>query len=170
MIPVKISRFRQELADFVGTSNTTSEGHEMNTGTFAAKKFLWVEGYMKHSGNVHSLMRVNTDTSNNFGTGRSNDFATNANDNGQAYTKIQTAENAKHGFFRTFILNISNREKIFISHVVQGDTGTSSTPNSGERAGYWTNTSDQITSIQMIEQGSPGALTSGTLIRVMGNN
>ena len=64
--------------------------------------------------------------------------------------------------------DVADREKLLIYHDVwQNSTGASNIPDRTETVAKWANTSDQITSIQLLNDKA-GDFASGSFIRIWG--
>lgn len=151
------NNFWEELADVSYTSGST-----IDTGTFTAKKYLWIQAWSKGSSGWY--LRANSDTSGNYAWRYSN--------NGGADGTITTASGFTDNFgfdtlpvfWNYFIINNSSNEKLAIGHSIhQNSAGAGNVPQRQEAVSKWTNTSSQITSIQLT-----GAGLSGGQIKVWG--
>ena len=76
-------------------------------------------------------------------------------------------------FSAEFWINNASKEKLVIAHTTENSSsGAGTAPNRIESTGKWTNTSDQITSIQIRKESGAGGgqLQSGSFIKVWGSN
>ena len=140
------SNFWEELAS-VDLSGGASATH--SSGTFTAKKYLWVQCYLEHTGsNPAPLWRVNGDTGSNYASRQSiNGGAENVEASIDHFDIYGTAASSS-GFINMFIINNSANEKLVIAnHVLQNTAGAGTAPNRGEHVVKWANTSSQITDI-----------------------
>lgn len=143
------TNFWEELASVDISTGTTS-----TTGTFTAKKYLWVQVYMNSSSIAYDYT-FNSDTGSNYAYRKS----TNGGSDGT--TASDSVFLSNHGFDSNphydnfFIVNNSANEKLVIGNrMSQGTAGAGSAPNRQEIVGKWANTSSQITSIQMDNAGT----------------
>ena len=144
-----------------------SSGGTIDSGTFTAKKYLWVQGWWK--GNDSVYIRANNDIDPNYSWRYSS--------NGVKPDGVQTSRTGfthNFGFTTTihfinmFIINNSANEKLVILHANnQGTAGAGFAPNRSEAVCKWANTSSQITSLKFMT-GS-GNFTGGT-IKVWGSD
>ena len=68
-----------------------------------------------------------------------------------------------------FCNNTASEEKLFIHHgTSEKASGAGTAPDRMEIANKWTNTSDSITSVQMVRAGSSGSFASGSEVVVLG--
>ena len=157
--------FWQEL------SNVTlgAVGDNLSTGTFAAKKYLWVQYYKKRSGDCIGLMTFNNDTNTNYAHRLSDGGAGDSTSATRA--NIEVATSASYDEYASlFIVNVSSREKLVIGWVVgQNTAGAANVPLRREFVGKWTNTSDQITEIDFTNVQA-GDFDVGSMIRVWGHD
>jgi hypothetical protein len=139
------NNFWEELADVDVTTGTS-----ISTGTFSAKKYLWVQFYLKSTA-ISFDWRFNSDSGTNYS-------ARNNNNGGTEYTQVSKnilMENAGLGAFphfgNMFIINNSANEKLVTGHLMsQRTSGAANAPQRMEWVGKWTNTADQITDITML--------------------
>ena len=160
------TNFWEELASVESSSNSTT----IDTGTFTAKKYLWIQGVINLSTGNTTWVRANADTGNNY-AGRGNlnggSDSTRTSESGMRDT-LETAS-GRH-FINMFVINNSANEKLFLSQVVhQGTAGAGNAPNRREGAKKWTNTSSQVTSLQFTNDASNDIL-SGSTLKVWGSD
>ena len=142
------TNFWEELASVDISTGTTS-----TTGTFTAKKYLWVQVYMNSSSVAYDYT-FNSDTGSNYAYRKS------TNGGGDGATASDSVFLSNHGFAahphydNFFIVNNSANEKLVIGNRMSQGTAGAAIPNRQEIAGKWANTSSQITSIQMDNAGT----------------
>jgi hypothetical protein len=147
----------------------SSSGDSLDTGTFTAKKYLWVQIKRYRTGSVNSRIRVNGDSGSNY----AHRYSGGANSYSESTSTTQTsiyshAATSNESLTNYFITNKADKEKLMIIEEVNGGAaGAGNAPARAEVVAKWTNTSDQITSIQCVNTDS-GDLTSGTYITVFG--
>jgi hypothetical protein len=157
--------FWQELADV----ELTSTANEIDSGTFTAKKYLWVQLHGVASGSISgSDLQFNGDTGSNY----ARRYSANGGSDGTGTSEatlggIGTASG--DSFVNWFIINKSDKEKLAISSGLANTTGASNAPDRREIVGKWDNKSDSITSIKVKENGS-GGWTNGTTLKVWGSD
>ena len=164
------TNFWEELASV----ELGSAGDDLDSGTFTAKKYLWVQVFFKASGTYNTRMRFNSDSVSNYGY-RHNDNgtgdATNAPENA-IYPVIDgaTTNINSNSFTNMFIVNNSSDEKLIMYNVIiQKTAGASTAPARMEGVGKWANTSSQITSIDFNNAVS-GDYDTGSIIKVWGHD
>ena len=162
------TNFWEELA-----SVEYSGGTALTSGTITAKKYLWVQAYLKiASGTVDSnLWRFNADTGNNYAARYSRDGATDGANASISHMNINFGSGTKNNqLVNMFIVNNSANEKLVTGlGVSQGASGAGTAPNRIEFSSKWANTSSQITSIQCT-QGNSLNFEAGTTMKVWGSN
>ncbi len=145
-------------------------GDNLSSGTFTAKKYLWVQVYCKATGGaITGDMSYNNDTATNYARRFSN--------NGGADTPQTTISHllgfggsaAATPFYAShFIINRSANEKLNIGHEVgQSTAGAGTVPNRVEHAGKWDNLASQITEIDIDNFGA-GSYDVGSILKVWG--
>ena len=162
------TNFWEELA-----SVEYSGGTALTSGTITAKKYLWVQAYLKiASGTVDSnLWRFNADTGNNYAARYSRDGATDGANASISHMNINFGAGTRNNqLINMFIINNSANEKLVTgSGVSQGASTSGTAPNRLEFAPKWANTTDQITSIQCT-QGNSLNFEAGTIMKVWGSD
>ena len=141
------TNFWEELAS-VENSGVTDN---LSSGTFTAKKYLWVQFYLKPSGNnTQRNLTFNNDTGTNYARRNSNAGGSDSTSTSQANINLADSSGAEYGFYNMFIINNSSNEKLGILHSnVALATGASNAPWRQEYAFKWANTSSQITEIDL---------------------
>ncbi len=147
-----------------------SNGDTFDTGTFTAKDNLriivWTKGT---TGGTYQSLRFNDDTGSNYAHRRSEAGGNDGTNTSQSYLQVSDSgiENGG-GYTVTDITNVSDKEKLSITHSVMGSSsGAGTAPDRDEFVGKWTNTSAQITKIQVYNQGG-GDFVAGSYITVFG--
>jgi hypothetical protein len=160
------NNFWEELASVEQASPASS----LSTGTFTAKKYLWIQMTMEQSVDSDFLLRFNSDSGGNYARRRSvNGGAdvTGTGLNSLLMTSVATGGVNRMGFANLFIVNNQSKEKLVIGHSVHRYTADATgDPVRQEFVGKWANTSNQITSFS-ITSGS-GNMTTNTRIKVWG--
>lgn len=157
------SNFWQELAS-VELSSTVDE---INSGTFTAKKYLWIQLNAIASGSISgSDLQFNGDTGANYARRYSTNGAADATETSS--TQIGgIGTGTGNSFVNWFVVNKSDKEKLVICEGMYGSSGVSNAYNRREIVGKWSNTSSQITSIK-VKENTTGGWTNGTTLKVYG--
>ena len=156
--------FWQELAS-VDLSGGAADN--LSSGTFTAKKYLFVQGYFNGSGNAVANVQFNGDTGSNYAQRYSIDGGSDVTGAPRTNLESYPAANMSTGtgqFINLFIINNSANEKLIIGHVSkEGTAGAGTSPNRNEMAWKWANTSSQITSINFVNTDTGNLGTTSTL-------
>ena len=157
------TNFWQELAS-VELSSTVNE---IDSGTFTAKKYLMVEFNAIADGSISgSDLQFNGDTGSNYARRYSANGDTDAT--GTSETTLGGGTGGSHiANNYWYIINKSAQEKLAIGEAIWTATGAGNAPSRRELTGKWANTSAQITSIKIKENGS-GGWTTGSTLKVYG--
>jgi len=160
------NNFWEELASV----ELGSPGDNLSSGTFSAKKYLWVQVFTKNSGTNNHAIRFNGDSGTNYAYRRNLDGGSDSTEiNGSNDASISMSSLGGFNLFANmFIINSASQEKLHISHTVfQNTAGASNAPRRREAVGKWTNTSNQITSI-LVYNNETGDYDTGSFIKVWG--
>ena len=152
------TNFWEELASV----ELGAEADELSSGTITAKKYLWVQAFVKKTGTANTRWRFNNDTGSNYAVRQSGNGGTDTTPINQTsiFTHANTSDNA---FVNMFIINNSANEKLLIAH----ETARGS--DRREVVAKWSNTSSQITEIDLVQLDS-GGFSAGTLMKVWGSD
>ena len=152
----------------LGHTTLTTAGDTITVSGMTAKKFLMVQVFTIASGNTYHNVRFNNDSDNNY----SNRY----NDNGGSEATQSNASSILLGgdnnndYMTSYIINKSDKEKLAITHSINSNTaGAGTAPTRREIVGKWTNTTDQITRIDVIN-GNTGDFASGSELIVWGTD
>ena len=137
-----------------------------------AKKHLMVQGNLLNSGSLNTVaLQFNSDTGNNYSRRYSVNGGADATDTSQPSLEIEQGS-AWSGdcFFTAQIINEAAKEKLVQSEWIdQQSTGAGSAPRRAEVVGKWSNTSNAITTIKVIQDGS-GSFAEGSEVTVYGTD
>ena len=157
--------FWEELASV----ELSSASDNFSSGTFTAKKYLWVQVFLKASGSINTDFTFNNDTGSNY----SERWSINGGSDGTATssTKLDMLSSTSYNeFANMFIINNSSNEKLVITHQIgEEGSGAGTAPRRQELVGKWSNTSSQITEIDFTN-AQTGDFDSGSFIKVWGSN
>ena len=157
--------FWEELASV----ELSSASDNFSSGTFTAKKYLWVQVFLKASGSINTDFTFNNDTGSNY----SERWSINGGSDGTATssTKLDMLSTTSYNeFANMFIINNSSNEKLVITHQIgEEGSGAGTAPRRQELVGKWSNTSSQITEIDFTNVQT-GDFDSGSFIKVWGSN
>ena len=157
------TNFWEELASV----ELSSAGDNLSTGTFTAKKYLWVQVFLKASGSINTDFTFNNDTGSNY----SERWSINGGADGTATssTKLDMLSSTSYNeFANMFIINNSSNEKLVITHQIgEEGSGAGTAPRRQELVGKWSNTSSQITEIDFTNAVT-GDFDSGSIVKVWG--
>ncbi len=146
----------------------------LDTSVFTAKKYLWVQAYIKNSSTINIRGRVGNTT---VDTG--SNYADRDNENGGTDATSTSANQfltwniggyAYSTFINMFWINNSANEKLCIgSQVIRSTAGAATAPIRREGVIKWANTSAQINRIELF-QDDAGSFDTGSIIKVWGAN
>ena len=154
------TNFWQELASVEASGTVTS----LDTGTFTAKKYLWIQCFMKLSGSPSLLPTFNNDSGSNYSFRYSDNGG--ADSTATSQTNIGTLNQGySNTFTNIFVINNQSNEKLcLVNGMNQNTAGAGNAPVRRELVAKWANTSNQITSFKV----SGSSIASGSKIKVWG--
>jgi hypothetical protein len=161
------TNFWEELASV----ELLTDNQNFSTGSFAAKKYLWIQFFQQgHTGN--QTLTFNSDTASNYSKRISAnggaDATTTSASNLINMTNAGTADPSSFG--NLFIVNNSANEKLIIGNSMANNAaGAGNSPFRVESAAKWANTSAQITSVQINDDGGAG-FDTGSILKIWGSD
>jgi hypothetical protein len=160
------SNFWEELASVNLSGGAASS---LSSGTFTAKKYLWVQVYLENSGSINVDYTMNNDTGSNYAIRYSSNGAADATSANAA--KFDILGTVSYPIFANmFIINNSANEKLVIQNAIgQNTAGAGTAPTRQEIAGKWANTAAQITSITFTNTGT-GDFGTDSILKVWGSD
>jgi hypothetical protein len=153
----------------IGRTTLSSSGSNIDVSSLPAKDNLMILYYGIASGNAPAArIRFNSDSNNNYAQrgSRNGSNASGANRSNVSHT-LASGSNESDEFAVTNVTNNASQEKLWITHEIDKLNGTNQDPNRGEIVGKWTNTSNQISSVNIYESES-GSFASGSEVVVLG--
>ena len=155
------NNFWSQLASVNASGSSTN----LSSGTITAKKYLWIQSYLKNTTSHTSDMTFNNDTT-TYAYRNSDNGAADSTSTSQAEIEIYSATTTPV-FSNMFIINNSANEKLVIGNVVNQHTaGAGTAPNRREFVGKYDNTGAQITEIDI--DSSAGNWHADSIINVWG--
>ena len=145
----------------------------IDSGTFTAKKYLWIQLYVSTTGGaVSQRLTFNADTGSNYASRASSDGGSDGT--ATSGTSIDRFNDDlvtnSGGFTNMFIVNNSANEKLAIVHAVsQEAAGAGNAPTRDEGVLKWANTSEQITRLTFTNNKA-GDMDTSTTLKVWGSN
>jgi hypothetical protein len=165
------TNFWEELAseDLSGGVSDT-----LNSSTFTAKKYLWVQAYLESTGGaVTQTFRMGASGSIDTGTNYARRYSINGGADVTEVSKTSAGEdNNTSGalFANYFIVNNSATEKLVTGHAIQYNTaGAAAAPNRTEISSKWTNTSAQANIFGFANAGA-GDYGTKSILKVWGSD
>ena len=151
----------------LGSTTASATTDEVSSGTITANDIINNIYHVIKTGTANTRRRFNNDTGSNYAS-RSHVLGTEGTQINQTsiFTHADTSGNA---FGVSYIVNISGEEKLMIGQEVSnGSNGAGTAPKTYEGVAKWTNTSAQITEVDLLNTDSGGFLT-GSNLTVLGS-
>ena len=170
------TNFWEELASFEVTGSAVAD---FDSGAFTAKKYLWVQAYIKSDGgNISPRLRLGSSGTIDSG---SDVYATSSASNGgagsdaTARTDMVTTISSLTTpcFINAFIINNTSKHKTVIHQAVhQGTAGVGQVTQRREGVSKWENTSNQcnIVGFHDNDGSSNTNMAAGSIIKVWGSD
>ena len=157
------TNFWEELASVNGDGTGG-----FSSGTFTAKKYLWVQMYVVPSASSYPSIRFNADGGANYADRYSVNGGADGTEVSQTFY-FPSSSSPNPNFINMFIINNSANEKLITSHTNQrGTTGAGNASDRAESTGKWANTADQIISISV--EPNSGNYSTTSIMKVWGSN
>ena len=140
-----------------------------STGTFTAKKYLWMEIINDKSASTSTSIQFNSDTGSNYAVRWSRNGAADSTATSHTSSGTFTANSSTPSFTRLFAMNISDEEKLcYVETVDTSTAGETTAPARTELIFKWTNTASQITDVTLTPVS--GNLTTTSQINIWGSD
>ena len=154
----------------LASNKLTTAGDTLIDTTITAKKYLWIQESKIPTGNCRSKYQFNSDTGNNYTIRSSDDGATDATSASIPEIYAYITGGTSTGFINIHIINEAANEKLIIGDVVeQNVAGAGTAPQRRELVGKWANTSNQITSIKVFNDGT-GSYNTDSEVTIYGTD
>lgn len=151
----------------------TDSSDNLDSNTFDAKKYLWVQMYLRWNGTASDArINFNDDTGNNYARRYSQNGGADNTQINQSYFDAVASTVSHSMLVNMFIVNVSSREKFIICDSAgQMSSGASNAPDRRvQQAGKWANTSAQITSIDVFTEVTASTFNAGSTLKVWGSD
>lgn len=142
------------------------------TVSVAARKYLQIFYAVQGTGgSTQRTFRFNGDTGNNYAYRYSvNGGADTTGTSASSLIVADTSSSTNVIMGRFDVLNIAANEKVLVGQTVLGEnTGAGNVPSKWESSGKWVNTSNQITSVTLLNAAA-GDFAIGSQVVVLGHN
>ena len=151
----------------------TGTNDNLDSNTFTAKKYLWVQMYLRWNGTASDArINFNDDTGSNYSRRFSQNGGSDITQINQTYFDAVYSTCGYAMQVNMFIINNSAKEKLIISHsngVTSSGAGTAP-DRRVEQVGKWNNESAQITSIDVFTEVSSSTFNAGSTLKVWGSD
>lgn len=160
-----------EWYEELGKTILTVAGDTITVNSIPARKHLRIIVTLVPSGAVGGFLRFNNDATSTYSNRNSSNGAADATQVSQTgIYAIDASANAELKYSVIDVLNIATLEKLVISSTIEGGTaGASNAPQKREGAGKWTNTSNQITRVDVVNTQA-GDFAVGSEVIVLGHD
>jgi len=149
----------------LGRTILTSEADTIDVSTFTAKDNLLILAHLEDTnGTIHANLQFNSDTGSNYTARVQTNGTTDWTNINQTGMRFGAGTSNTRQFIVSRIRNIATQEKLVNTHMAYTQD---STLYHEETAGKWTNTSNQITSVQ-VPNGQSGTFEVGSEVVVFG--
>ena len=157
---------------YLGGNTLTGTSDNLTTGTIAAKKYLWMQGYVKATGSVRMNLTFNNDAgSNQYKRTQQKDSSQSS-----SYTDNCVDLHASMRdlyFVNAYICNNASAESLIFYDVVSVDGVSSNSATIPSRiwgCAKWLNSSNQITEIDITNNNSGQDYSAKSFIKVWGSD
>ena len=162
------NNFWEELASVQASGSSAT----LSSGTFTAKKYLWVQAFVDSATTVDVRLRMGNgtaDSGNNYAYRSSTDGGADSTSTSANHAALDSGTPNVPSFMNMFIINNSSNEKLIIVHQTDGDTaGAGTAPDRRETVAKWANTSNQADIIDLVNGAGTTNFTSNSILKVWG--
>ena len=166
------TNFWTELASVTNSGGSTNN---FGTGSFTAKKYLWVQAFVKNDGACSPRFRVGTGGTIDTGTNIASRSSSDGGADGTALSRddmvISISSTSENHFINMFMVNNASNEKLAIHNCITvGTAGAGTAPQRREGVSKYSNTSAQVNIIELEDADASAGLGDGTIIKVWGSD
>ena len=154
----------------LGSTTLASTADTITVDSLEAKKHLMVQYKIIPSGTLDNVAaQFNNDTGNNYAYRVSVDGSADSTITSNSKLRFRFGGAVSNNFLGTLnIINESTKEKLVISDQIRNNTnGAGNAPSRAENVGKWDNTSNQITRVDISQDGS-GSFAADSYVTVWG--
>lgn len=152
----------------LGRTVLGSNGDTLSIQGLEAKKHVRLLISVVNSGGLNLILRLNNDSGNNYAQTLSVGYASGVTATSQSSLN-GWINGSNSGFIVVDIINIAANAKALLFRETGMDAGAGTAPFSVTLNGKWSNTSDQITRVDVLNTGA-GDIAAGSEIVVLGHN
>lgn len=153
----------------IGRATLGSAGDTISVQSLPARKYLTLVISIYNSSAVNAVLRFNNDTGNNYTYRYSGNGAADTTATSTSSIFVNSGSGTRQVAY-VDVENIATQEKmVFIRTVSQGTAGAANLPGRVELAAKWTNISDLISRIDLVNTGA-GDFATGSEMIVLGHN
>ena len=151
--------------------NVSGDGtSSFDTGSFALKKYLWIQVYIDRSGGSNNTEFTcgtggSLDTGANYARRINEDGGADETANMTAQSKMESATYGEEEFYNMFVLNTSTHSKIF---TVKGNNSSSTQSHILQASYKWVNNAQM--NIFGVSSGGSNTLSTSSRIKVWGSD
>jgi len=155
----------------LGRTTLGSAGDAISVASLPARKYLMViASCLATGGTIRPLVRFNNDTASNYANRHSVSGAADSTNVSQSAANTTLTATAQLHNVVLNVVNIAAQEKTVTETIVsQGTSGAGNAPIRIEGTFKWANTADQITRVDLVNDGT-GDFATGSEVLVLGHN
>jgi len=149
-----------------------SEASGFSLDNLPNRRYYWVQGrFTVTAGNTHwPFLRFNSSTANIIADTYRNNFGSEFGRGPRSFLRMSAVSQSDPVYFNMWIVNVTDRVKLFIGfgNSIKGGPSSTTVPDTYEVAGKWVNTTESIEEINFTE-GDIGDFAIGTTATVWGS-
>ena len=152
----------------VGRTTLGTAGDTISVTSLADKRYyMLLTNTLDTGGSTNHILNFNADTGNNYSGRKSNEGSSDGTWTSQYYIDVNASFSAKL-FNVGYVSNLSTKEKLYLGHSTDPSTaGAGTAPNRAEIVGKHAQTTNPISSVQMINTAA-GSYNTGSEVVVLG--
>lgn len=155
----------------LGRTTLVAPGNSVSV-SITPKKYLKIIIFATAAGGtINYSLRFNGDTGNNYAARSSINGGADGTGTSLAFAPIAASASSAPKFTIADVINVANQEKLILFRTSEvGTAGAGNLPDRTDGANKWSNTTSQITSVTLFQQGGTGELATGSQILVLGHD
>lgn len=156
----------------LGRTTLTGNSTTITLNSLPARKYLrLIIKVIPTGGSAGVQLRLNNDSGNNYGRKYTIDFGGMTSSGGDPQLTLSNIPSVNPVYAQIDMINDQSREKIMIATGIDiGATGPTNTPSGRQTLAKWSNTTAQVTRVDVVQTSGTGSYAAGSELIVLGHD